>query len=179
MALVTNIIKGSSSTRLLLLLHGYGADERDLGALVPYLDPDGTFAAVLPRAPEAAPGTPGFAWYPFGEDADGGYDSALQELDKLVDEQCEALGLDRAEAIFAGFSQGAGLALGLGVLGGFDGRGALPSGVLAMSPAAPRRAVDPAATAVPVLVQHGTDDPLILRGGRCAVRDAGRARLRL
>jgi thioredoxin len=161
MALVTNIIKGSSSIRLLLLLHGYGADERDLGALLPYLDPEGTFAAVLPRAPQAAPGTPGFAWYPFGEDVDGGYDTALQELDKLVDEQCESLGLDRAEAIFGGFSQGAGLALGLGVFAAFEGRGALPTGVLAMSPAGPRRAVDPAASAVPVLVQHGTNDPLI------------------
>jgi thioredoxin 1 len=30
-----------------------------------------------------------------------------------------------------------------------------------MSPAGPRRAVDPGATAVPVMVQHGTHDPLI------------------
>src|SRR6266550_3884372 len=59
MALVTNIIKGSEAQRLLLLVHGYGADERDLGGLLPYLDPDGIFAAVLPRGPVAAPGTPG------------------------------------------------------------------------------------------------------------------------
>ena len=59
MALVTNIIKSGSAERLLLLVHGYGADERDLGALVPYLDPDGKLAVVLPRAPLEAPGTPG------------------------------------------------------------------------------------------------------------------------
>ena len=61
MALVTNVVNGSSATRLLLLLHGYGADERDLEGLLPYLDADGTFATVLPRAPFAVPGTPGYA----------------------------------------------------------------------------------------------------------------------
>ena len=66
MDLVTNVVRGSESDRLLLLLHGYGADERDLGGVLPYLDPDGTFATVLPRAPLAVPGTPGYAWYDFG-----------------------------------------------------------------------------------------------------------------
>ena len=88
MALVTNVIKGSAAQRLLLLVHGYGADERDLGGLLPYLDPDGIFAAVLPRGPVAAPGTPGFAWYEFGEAAGPGFASALAELDALVDAQC-------------------------------------------------------------------------------------------
>ena len=54
MALVTNIVKGSSAQRLLLLVHGYGADEQDLGGLLPYLDPDGVLAAV--HAPRADPG---------------------------------------------------------------------------------------------------------------------------
>ncbi len=117
MALVTNIVSGTSASRLMLLLHGYGADERDLGGILPYLDPDGTFATVMPRAPLAVPGTPGYAWYDFG-DAAAGSDAALAELDALVDEQCAALGFPRESAIFAGFSQGAGLALGLGVAAG-------------------------------------------------------------
>ena len=61
MELVTNVVHGSESDRLLLLLHGYGADERDLGGLLTYLDPEGHFATVLPRGPVAAP--PGFSWY--------------------------------------------------------------------------------------------------------------------
>ena len=93
MALVTNVVKGSDAERLLLMLHGYGADERDLGGLLPYLDPEGVFATVLPRAPLAVPGTPGYAWYEFGAaDAAGGAEQALADLDALVDEQCEALG---------------------------------------------------------------------------------------
>ena len=92
MALVTNMVKGSSAQRLLLLVHGYGADEQDLGGLLPYLDPDGVFAAVMPRAPIAAPGTPGYMWYDMvgGDDVAGQFATALDELDALVDEQCAA-----------------------------------------------------------------------------------------
>jgi thioredoxin 1 len=158
MALVTNVVSGSDARRLLLLVHGYGADERDLGGLLPYLDPDGHFAAVLPRGPLAAPGTPGFMWYDFGDPKGEGYEAALAALDELVDEQCAALGLSRADAIFAGFSQGAGLALGLGVTKGARERVA-PAGVLAMSPMSPPG--QPVDGAPPVLVQHGTNDPLI------------------
>src|SRR3954452_22033170 len=112
MALVTNTVKASSAQRLLLLVHGYGADEQDLGGLLPYLDPDGLFAAVMPRAPLSAPGTAGYMWYDMaggGGDVSGQFLTALGELDALVDEQCTQLGLDRSEAIFAGFSQGGGL----------------------------------------------------------------------
>ena len=59
MALVTNLIAGSEARRVLLLAHGYGADERDLGGLLGYLDPEGIFATVMPRGPHAAPGAPG------------------------------------------------------------------------------------------------------------------------
>jgi phospholipase/carboxylesterase len=65
-SLITNVVRGSNADRLLLLVHGFGADERDLGGLLPYLDPDGRFVTVLPRGPVALPGTPGFAWYDFG-----------------------------------------------------------------------------------------------------------------
>jgi thioredoxin 1 len=165
MALVTNVVNGSNASRLLVLLHGYGADEVDLGGRLPYLDPDGVFATVLPRAPFAAPGSPGFAWYEFGGDPTAiqqGYLEAIALVDELVEEQCATLGVERGEAIFAGFSQGAGIALGLGLL---PSDRPLPAGVLAMSPANPipdafTELPEPASR-VPVLVQHGTNDPLI------------------
>jgi len=48
---------------LLVLLHGYGADEHDLFALVPHLPAEFAIAAV--RAPLAPPfPTPGRSWYP-------------------------------------------------------------------------------------------------------------------
>src|SRR4029079_17409192 len=155
MALVTNMVKGSSAQRLLLLVHGYGADEQDLGGVLPYLDPDGLFAAVMPRAPIAAPGTPGYMWYDMAggrDDVTGQFVTALAELDALVDEQCAQLGFDRASAIFAGFSQGGGLALALGLFRAPDEQPRVrPAGVLAMSPAAMTGPIDDGARAVPVL----------------------------
>src|SRR5258708_7410932 len=164
MALVTNMVKGSSAKRLLLLVHGYGADEQDLGGLLPYLDPDGVFAAVMPRAPLSASGAPGYMWYDMGGAGDltEQFTTALHELDVLVDEQCELLGFPRSEAVFAGFSQGGGLALALGLFSAPDAQPRVrPAGVLAMSPAAMTGPVDDGARSVPVLVQHGTDDPMI------------------
>ena len=92
MSLITNVVKGSTARRLLLLVHGFGADEVDLGGVLPYLDPDGEFAAVMPRAPHPAPGTPGYMWYDMlggGAAADEQFATALAELDTLVDEQCD------------------------------------------------------------------------------------------
>ena len=164
MALITNIIQSSTAERLLLLVHGYGADERDLGGILAYLDPTEQFATVLPRGPLAVAGSPGFSWYDFA-DPDTiatGYNESLDALDDLVDEQCVALGFDRAQAIVAGFSQGAGLALGLALRRSVRVR---PAGVLAMSPAVADFGLldlDPnAAGTVPVLVQHGNQDPMI------------------
>jgi thioredoxin 1 len=161
MALISNIVKGSRSNRLAMLMHGYGADERDLGALLTYLDPDGMLATVLPRAPYPVPGSAGFAWYGmFQEDqGQGSYAEAMAAVDDLLDEQAAALGLARAEAIVGGFSQGAGLALGLALQRSDRPR---PKAALAMSPAIDTAAFDlDEHDAPPVLVQHGTHDPLI------------------
>lgn len=164
--LITNVVRPPGATRLLLLAHGYGADERDLGGLLPYLDPEGRFVTVMPRAPLAAPGTPGFSWFDLGPDgADpGAVHRATDQLDELLDAQCAEHGLSRAEAVVGGFSQGAGLALLAALRRRADG-GARPAGVLAMSPFAPAVALDEldaeAVRSVPILLQHGTEDPLI------------------
>src|SRR5438046_1413240 len=108
MALVSNLIAGSEARRVLLLMHGYGADERDLGGLLTYLDPEGTFATVLPRGPHAAPGSPGFSWYEMGAPVSPGmFNEVLDELDDVLDETCAKFGFPRSEAVVGGFSQGA------------------------------------------------------------------------
>ena len=48
---------------LLVLLHGYGADEHDLFGLVPYLPPEFVVAAVRAPLPPPWP-APGYSWYP-------------------------------------------------------------------------------------------------------------------
>src|SRR4051794_20616362 len=112
MPLVTNVISGSGAKRVLLLIHGYGADERDLGGLLTYLDPDGEFVAVMPRGPVAAPGSPGFSWYDLAAPPDAAaFDAVLDSLDETLDATCAEHGLSRAEAVVGGFSQGGGLAI--------------------------------------------------------------------
>ncbi len=164
-ALVTNVVRGDRAQRLLLLVHGYGADERDLGGLLSHLDPEGHFCAVMPRGPEAAPGTPGFAWYswsPQGEFDPVAFASSLDALDDLLDEACEEQGFERSEALVGGFSQGAGMMIALALRASERPR---PIGVLAMSPALPGLDVFvpdwEAAVDIPVLIQHGDQDPLV------------------
>jgi phospholipase/carboxylesterase len=163
MALVTNVVKGSDAERVLLLMHGYGADERDLGGLLPYLDPEGKFVTVLPRGPLAAP--PGFSWFDVmasdPEEKLEGFASALTALDDLLDEMCAEHSMKREEAVVAGFSQGGALAFALGL--GRNDR-PHPAGVLAMSPFVRLELLDvdwEAAKQIPVLLQHGTDDPMV------------------
>lgn len=176
MSLIHHIVGPPTAERVLLLVHGYGADERDLGGLLPYLDPEGHFLAVLPRGPVAAP--PGFSWYDIGSvgaghTTDATFLSSLQELDDLLDEVCAQHGKSRAEAVVGGFSQGGGLAVALGLRTSDRPH---PAAVLAMSaylPDVEGLEYDwTAAGAIPVLVQHGTEDPLIPveRGGRALAR---------
>ncbi len=166
MTLIHNVVGTPSAARVLLLIHGMGADENDLGGLLPYLDPEGRFLTVLPRGPIAAP--PGFAWYGMeavtsgGGGADSSFLGAVDALDDLLDEVCAANDKLRSEAIVAGFSQGGALAAALGLR---RSERAHPAGVVVMSAYLPD--VDgldldwEAAASIPVIVQHGTRDPLL------------------
>ena len=168
MDLVTNVVEGNAPDRLLLLLHGYGADERDLGGLLKYLDPMGTFVTVLPRGPIAAP--PGFSWFNMmaiaeQEDPEAaiaqGFADALAAVDDLLDAACAEHGMTRGDAVVGGFSQGGGLALAL-ALG--PSERTRPAAVLGMSPFVPPGVLQvdfEAARDVAVLLQHGTDDPMV------------------
>ena len=170
--LVTNVVRGRQGPdRLLLLIHGKGADEHDLEPLVPYLDPEGRFLTVLPRAP--LPFRGGWEWYITDGIPRGGpeFISSVDALDDLLDSSCAAHGFDRSQAIVAGFSQGCGLTLALGLRRSHRPR---PAGLLAMSGFLPEREglEYDFAGAPPVLIQHGTADPLISvdYGRRAAAR---------
>lgn len=161
----TERVTPPEARRLLLLIHGYGADERDLAGLLPHLDPEGALSVLLPRGPIAVPGTPGYAWYTWGADGAPDLDrftASLDALDDLLDEACREQGFERSEALVGGFSQGAGLALALALRTGRT----MPSGVLALSPALPGPPLpvevdDVAITELPVLIEHGTEDPVV------------------
>ncbi|MDY0910273.1 alpha/beta hydrolase [Microbacterium sp. CFBP9034] len=94
---------------LLVLLHGYGADERDLFGLIPYLPDEFVIAAV--RAPLAPPfPAPGYSWYPIEglESRDAAHVTAAAT--RLIEWTDAAAGADRPVGLL-GFSQGAAVAL--------------------------------------------------------------------
>ena len=134
MALSRTSSRALPSHRLLLLVHGYGADERDLGGLLTYLDPDGEFAAVLPRAPIAAPGTPGFMWYDVRRRRrPAGSSTRSPSSTTLVDEQCaRARARTRARRSSAGSRRAPVSRSGSDCSAATAARP--PAGVLAMSP---------------------------------------------
>ncbi len=93
---------------LLVLLHGYGADEHDLFGLAASL-PDGfAFAAV--RAPLAPPWpTPGYSWYPI-EGLEGRSPERTTDAAARLVEWIDARAPDRSVGLL-GFSQGGAVAL--------------------------------------------------------------------
>lgn len=104
---------------LLVLLHGVGANERQMAALAPALDP--RFVVVSARSPIALgrgpSGQEAFAWFhvaftPQGsvidrEEAAAGW----AHVARFVDEAVAAYGADPARAYVGGFSQGGIMAL--------------------------------------------------------------------
>jgi len=160
-ALVTKVVRGPQEPdRLLLLMHGKGADEQDLVPLIPFLDPESRFLTVLPRAP--LPFMGGWEWYDSDGIPKGGPEliGSVDALDDLLDSCCAEYGFDRSQAIVAGFSQGCALTLALGLRRNDRPR---PAGLIGMSGFLPERAglEYDFAGAPPVLIQHGTLDPLI------------------
>lgn len=94
---------------LLVLLHGYGADERDLFGLAPYL-PD-RFVLAAPRAPLAPPWpAPGYSWYPI-EGLESRDASHVTSAAAALIEWIDAVAPGAPQVGLLGFSQGAAIAL--------------------------------------------------------------------
>jgi phospholipase/carboxylesterase len=95
---------------LLILLHGYGSNERDLIGLAPYLDP--RFQIVSARAPYMLM-PDGYAWFELGwtaTDITINFQQAEQSRALLIGFRAEVLaayGGDPARVYLLGFSQGA------------------------------------------------------------------------
>lgn len=99
---------------LLVLLHGYGADENDLFGLASALGDGFTVAAV--RAPQAPPWpAPGYSWYPIDDVladdiTDGDPSRVTRAASAFLDWLDAAAGPDQTTGLL-GFSQGASVAL--------------------------------------------------------------------
>jgi phospholipase/carboxylesterase len=155
---------GGKPRHLVILLHGLGADGNDLIGLAPY------WARLLPNAEFLSPNAPfpcdtapyGYQWFSSQdrspEAALGGVRAAAPILDAFIDEALEERGLKSRELALVGFSQGTMMSLFVGprraepVAGivGFSGRLLAPELLATELRSRP-----------PVLLVHGTEDPLV------------------
>lgn len=164
-------------SRILVLLHGRGADERDLLPLGREL-PAG-WSLVAPRAP--FPGAPwgyggGWAWYRFLGDRAPDPDSLSGSFDavgELLDALPAELGFVPPEIVVGGFSQGGTTALGFALANpGRVRRVVVLSGFLPVHPLV--QAAPATAGALRIFWGHGRADPAI----PFTWGEAGRAELR-
>src|SRR5438552_6741618 len=111
---------GGKPRRLVILLHGLGADGNDLIGLAPY------WATLLPTAEFLAPNAPfpcdmappGYQWYSWQQRepaaALAGVRAAAPILDAFIDEALAQRGLDESDLALVGFSQGTVMSLYVG-----------------------------------------------------------------
>ncbi len=162
----------AAPTRAVIWLHGLGADGYDFVPVVKELEAQGAPAAryVFPHAP-TMPVTinNGFvmrAWYDIRtadlahREDEQTIRSSQKEVEALIEREV-GRGIARGRIVLAGFSQGAAITLQTGL------RQAEPlAGLIALSgylPLADRLAAErhAASAGVPLLMAHGTDDPVV------------------
>lgn len=147
---------GSEPLPTVVMMHGRGADMNDLADLAPLLDPPGGCRFVFPNAPrpwEASPGmTFGWTWFdgwpPEQKSVAASRETLLAFLDEFTSQHPAAL------LVIAGFSQGAMMALDVGLRRDCAGIIALSGGLY--EPDLPAML-----TRAPVFLAHGALDDVV------------------
>ena len=145
---------------LLILLHGYGSTPAIMAAMGQQLQ------SVLPgltvQTPQGEPAPHGgYRWFPIQsaseQEIERGVSHAATGLHRYLDEQKQSLGLSESKVILGGFSQGAILALHVGLR-----RSQELGGVLAYSGFLSGRQHLGEITSRPhVVLVHGQNDPIV------------------
>jgi phospholipase/carboxylesterase len=171
---------GGVPRRLVILLHGLGADGSDLIGLAPFL------SRILPDAELLAPDAPfpcdmapyGRQWFSLQDRSPAamlaGLRAAAPILDGFIDAALAERGLAERDLALLGFSQGTMMALGVGLA-----RARPVAGILGFSGAligAERLAAE-LRSRPPVMLIHGEADPVVpfqaLALARAALEGAG------
>ncbi|MFO1161523.1 MAG: dienelactone hydrolase family protein [Reyranellaceae bacterium] len=155
---------GGKPGHLVILLHGYGADGKDLIGLAPVLGPlmpDVVFHA--PNAPYPCDGNPyGYQWFPITRldpaATLAGVRHAAPFVDAFIDERLAEHGLDESKTCLVGFSQGTMMALHVGLrrhnrLAGIVGFSGMLAGAEILKGELKSRP--------PILLAHGDSDDML------------------
>ena len=157
-------VSGGRPDRLVILLHGLGADGNDLIGLAPH------WARLLPTAEFVSPNAPfpcdmapyGYQWFSAQDRSPAavlaGVRAAAPLLDAFIDDALAERALDEGDLALVGFSQGTMMSLFVGLrrmkpvagILGFSGRLLAPDLLASELRCRPR-----------TLLVHGTDDPLV------------------
>jgi len=143
---------------LVVIMHGRGADANDLADLAPYLDGPTGYRFLFPNAPnawEAAPGmTFGFTWFDGIPPEPKSLAASRDLVMRFADEAQKRYPTPPGKFVIGGFSQGAAMALDVGL------RRNDVAGIVAMSGALAETELD-AYKPHRVLIVHGTADEMI------------------
>ena len=154
---------GGKPNALIVLLHGYGSSGADLISLAPFWSkalPRVAFAA--PNGPEPVRGLPGgYQWFDLGMRDPGltelGARGAAAAIDRFLDRELARNGLDESRLALVGFSQGAMMALHVGVR-----RAQPPAAIVGFSGAlVTGKLKEEARARPPILLIHGDRDERI------------------
>ena len=155
---------GGDAGKLVVLVHGYGADGNDLIGLAPYLArvlPDAAF--VAPNGPERCEMSPmGYQWFPINQfdpsSRLAGVQGAAPILDQFIDAELQSHGLEEKDLVLVGFSQGTMMSLHVALRRPRQVAGILGySGLLA----GPELLADEAVSKPPILLIHGDADEML------------------
>ena len=155
---------GGAAKQLVILLHGIGADGNDLIGLAPFYQhvlPDAHL--VSPNAPQRFDMAPfGYQWFSIqdmqAETRLNGVRSAAPILDAFIDAELARHGLAEEDLLLIGFSQGAMMALHVGLR-----RERAVAGIIAHSGmlVGERVLADEIRSRPPVLLTHGAVDEVL------------------
>jgi phospholipase/carboxylesterase len=151
---------------LLVLLHGRGADERDLFPLLDLLDPERRLLGVTPRGPLSLPpgGAHWYALHRLGYPDPATFSDSFPQLTAWLD----GLGFPPERTVIGGFSQGGVMTYALSFISGRP----RPAAAIALSsfmPTVPGYDLDLSQPLPPIAIGHGTYDEVIgVEWGRAA-----------
>ena len=152
-----------STYPLVIMLHGFGANMRDLAGLAPAINDTG-YVYACPNAPipfELGPGQTGFGWMtPRGGGSAEETENSVKLLGDFFDTVLQQFNVAPGQALLMGFSQGGGMTYRCGL-----GRAEHFAGLAALSATLPDEeeltALLPQERNQPIFIGHGRFDQMV------------------
>lgn len=115
MDLIQYRIDRDNADRLLILLHGWSAEQHHLAAYVPLVDPGERFTAICPRGPYDLPEGDGASWYERRTDGPepASFLASLEAIETMIAAEAKARAIPVERCVVGGFSQGGFLSVAL------------------------------------------------------------------